>query len=112
MKIGGIENLIPLEDRVVIRPNPNEEVTSNGIIIPESATEGAVRGTVMAVGPGKYSDNGTIIPMTVEEGDEVLYGTKYFGTEVSFDGEVYLIIPHTNIFCILNRKKDKQKSKK
>ena len=104
MKIGGIDNLIPLEDRVVIRPNPNEEVTSNGIIIPESATEGAVRGTVMAVGPGKYSDNGTIIPMTVEEGDEVLYGTKYFGTECIFNGETFILVPQANIFAILKRK--------
>ena len=107
MEIGGIENIIPLEDRVIIKPSPVEEVTSSGIIIPESATEGAIRGTVIAVGPGKYTDSGFVIPMTVEVGDEVLYGTKYFGTEVSFDGESVLIIPHTNIFAILNRKNKK-----
>jgi chaperonin GroES len=104
MQIGGFENIIPLEDRVIIKPAEEEEVTSSGIIIPESTTEGAVRGTVMAVGPGKYSENGTVIPITVKVGDEVLYGTKYFGTECIFDGEKVLVIPHTNIFAILKRK--------
>lgn len=104
MQIGGFEQIIPLEDRIIIRPAEQEEVTTAGIIIPESVAEGATRGTVLAVGPGKYSDAGTIIPITVKVGDEVLYGTKYFGTECIFDGERVLIIPHTNIFAILKRK--------
>jgi len=102
--MGGFEEIIPLEDRVIIRPSEEEEVTSSGIIIPESVAEGAVRGVVLAVGPGKYSEQGTIIPITVKVGDEVLYGTKYFGTECILDGEKVLIIPHTNIFAILKRK--------
>lgn len=104
MQIGGFDQIIPLEDRVIIRPAEQEEVTTSGIIIPESVADGAVRGTVLAVGPGKYSEAGTIIPITVKVGDEVLYGTKYFGTECIFDGERVLIIPHTNIFAILKRK--------
>ena len=96
--------MIPLEDRVLIRPQEAEEVTSFGIIIPDTATEGSVRGTVVAVGPGKYSENGTLIPLTVKVGDEVLYGTKYFGTECIFDGETFILVPHGNLFAILKRK--------
>lgn len=106
MEIGGLKEVIPLEDRVLIRPQEAEEVTSSGIIIPDSATEGAVRGTVVAVGPGKYSENGTLIPLTVKVGDEVLYGTKYFGTECIFDGETFILVPHGNLFAILKRKEE------
>jgi len=104
MEIGGLKEVIPLEDRVLIRPQEAEEVTSFGIIIPDTATEGSVRGTVVAVGPGKYSENGTLIPLTVKVGDEVLYGTKYFGTECIFDGETFILVPHGNLFAILKRK--------
>jgi|SanBayMetagenome_1026888.scaffolds.fasta_scaffold11734_2 chaperonin GroES len=106
MEIGGLKEVIPLEDRVLIRPQEAEEITSSGIIIPDSATEGAVRGTVVAVGPGKYSENGTLIPLTVKVGDEVLYGTKYFGTECIFDGETFILVPHGNLFAILKRKEE------
>jgi chaperonin GroES len=104
MEIGGFEEVIPLDDRVLIRPQEVEEVTSAGIIIPDAATEGAVRGTVVAVGGGKYADNGTLIPLTIKLGDEVLYGTKYFGTECIFNGETFVLIPQGNIFAILKRK--------
>ena len=104
MEIGGLKEVIPLEDRVLIRPQEAEEVTSFGIIITDTATEGSVRGTVVAVGPGKYSENGTLIPLTVKVGDEVLYGTKYFGTECIFDGETFILVPHGNLFAILKRK--------
>jgi len=106
MEIGGLKEVIPLEDRVLIKPQEAEEVTSSGIIIPDTATEGAVRGTVVAVGPGKYSENGTLIPLTVKVGDEVLYGTKYFGTECIFDGETFILVPHGNLFAILKRKEE------
>lgn len=106
MEIGGLKEVIPLEDRVLIKPQEAEEVTSSGIIIPDTATEGAVRGKVVAVGPGKYSDNGTLIPLTVKVGDEVLYGTKYFGTECIFDGETFILVPHGNLFAILKRKEE------
>ena len=103
MKLGGFTEVLPLEDRVLIRPSEKEEVTTTGIIIPDSATEGPVRGEVVAVGPGKYTDGGSFIPMNVSVGDEVLYATKYYGTEVSFDGESVIIIPQTNILAVLKR---------
>jgi len=103
MEIGGFTEVIPLEDRVIIRPSEKEEVTTTGIIIPDSATEGPIRGEVIAVGPGKYTEGGTLIPMNVSVGDEVLYGTKYYGTEVSFDGQSVVIIPQTNILAVLRR---------
>ncbi len=106
MEIGGLKEVIPLEDRILIKPQEAEEVTSSGIIIPDAVSEGAVRGKVVAVGPGKYSENGTLIPLTVKVGDEVLYGTKYFGTECIFDGERFILVPHGNIFAILNRKEE------
>ena len=108
MELGGFKDVLPLEDRVIIRPSEIEEVTTSGIIIPDSETEGPVRGTVLAVGPGKYTDNGTLIPMNLSVGDEVLYGTKYYGTEVNLDGEVVIIIPQTNIFAILRRKEENE----
>lgn len=108
MEIGGFEEIIPLEDRVIVRPREEEEITSAGIIIPESVAEGAVRGTVIAVGPGKYTESGQIIPMMLKVGDEVLYGTKYFGTECIFNGESVIVIPQTNIFAILKPKQSEE----
>ena len=68
--------LRPLLDNVVIKPSKKEEVTTGGIIIPDTGTEGPVRGEVIAVGPGNYTEKGEYIPMNVSVGDEVLYGTK------------------------------------
>lgn len=106
MEIGGYYDIQPLDDRVIIRPAEVEEVTSSGIIIPEDGAEGPVRGTVIAVGPGKHDERGNLIKMTVQVGDEVLYGTKYYGTEVNINGEVVILIPQQNIFAILTRKED------
>jgi chaperonin GroES len=105
MEIGGFSEVIPLEDRVIIRPSQKEEVTTSGIIIPDSGTEGPVRGEVIAVGPGKYTEMGTHIPMNVSVGDDVLYGTKYYGTEVNINGEVVIILPQTNILAIFKKSK-------
>ncbi len=106
MEIGGYYDVLPLEDRVIIRPSEVEEVTSHGIIIPEDGAEGPVRGHVIAVGPGKHDEKGNHIKMTVKVGDEVLYGTKYYGTEVNINGEVVILIPQGNIFAVLVRKED------
>ena len=103
MEIGGYYDILPLEDRVIIRPSEQEEVTSSGIIIPEDGTDGPVRGHVIAVGPGKHDDKGNLIPMSVKVGDEVLYGTKYYGTEVNLNGELVIIIPQTNVLAILKK---------
>lgn len=89
----------PLGDRVLVSADVAEETTSSGIIIPDTAKEKPQQGTVVAVGPGKV-ENGNKIDMTVKEGDKVLYG-KYAGTEVTLDGEEYLIMRESDIVGIL-----------
>lgn len=90
----------PLSDRVLVQPEPAEEKTSSGIIIPDTAKEKPQEGTVVAAGPGKV-ENGTKIDMSVKEGDKVLYG-KYSGTEVTLDGEDYLIMRESDILGIVS----------
>jgi len=90
----------PLADRVVIKPSPAEEKSRGGIILPDTAKEKPVIGEVVAVGPGKVSDEGKTVPMEVRVGDKVLYG-KYSGTEVTVDGEEYLIMREADIFAIV-----------
>ena len=83
-------NLKPLADRVVVEPAPAEDKSAGGIILPDTAQEKPQQGTVVASGPGKVSDSGSLIEMTVKEGDKVLYG-KYSGSEVAFDGTDYIL---------------------
>jgi chaperonin GroES len=90
----------PLGDRVLIQADVAEEVTSSGLYIPDTAKEKPQQGTVIAVGPGKV-ENGTKVDMTVSEGDKVLYG-KYAGTEVTIDGNEYLIMRESDIVGILS----------
>ena len=90
----------PLADRVVVKPSPAEEKTKGGIILPDTAKEKPVMGEVVAVGPGKVSDDGKKIAPEVKVGDKVLYG-KYSGTEVTLDGEEYLIMREADIFAIV-----------
>lgn len=87
--------LKPLADRVLIQPTPAEETTLAGIIIPDSAKEKPLRGTVLAVGNGTKDEE-----MILKEGDNVLYG-KYAGTEIELDGEKYLIMRQTDVLAIL-----------
>ena len=93
-------NVKPLEDRVILKPMEAEEKTSGGIIIPDNAKEKPQKGEVIAVGPGKVSDKGQKITMTLKEGDKVLYG-KYSGTEVTVDGTDYLIVRESDVLAIL-----------
>ncbi len=88
-------NIKPLADRVLIKPTPAEETTLSGIIIPDSAKEKPLRGTVLATGNGTKDEE-----MVVKENDEVLYG-KYAGTEIEFEGEKYLIMRQSDILAIL-----------
>ncbi len=88
-------NVKPLSDRVVIEPQEAEEVTSSGIIIPDSAKEKPQKGTVVAVGPGIGDEK-----MQVKKGDLVLYG-KYTGTELSIDGKDFLIMQESEILAIV-----------
>ncbi|MCX7735954.1 MAG: co-chaperone GroES [Candidatus Kapabacteria bacterium] len=94
-------NLTPLHDRVIVKPSQPEEVTKGGIIIPDTAKEKPMQGQVIAVGKGKVGDDGKLIEMQVKVGDKVLYG-KYSGTEVTIDGEEYLIMRENDIFAIIN----------
>jgi chaperonin GroES len=93
-------NLTPLADRVVIKPQEAEEKTKGGIILPDTAKEKPIEGTVVAVGAGKVSDDGKTIAPAVKVGDKVLYG-KYSGTEVTVDGVDYLIMRESDIFAII-----------
>lgn len=90
----------PLSDRVVIKPAQAEEKTKGGIILPDTAKEKPVIGEIVAVGPGKVSDDGKKIPMELKVGDKVLYG-KYSGTEVTVEGDEYLIMREADIFAIV-----------
>lgn len=85
----------PLADRVLVEPAPAETKTSGGIIIPDTAKEKPMRGKIIAVGNGKPDE-----PMTVKVGDTVLYG-KYAGTELSIDGNDYLIMKESDIYAII-----------
>ena len=90
----------PLADRVVIKPLPAEEKTKGGIFLPDTAKEKPVIGEIVAVGPGRKSDDGTTIALEVKVGDRVLYG-KYSGTETTVDGQEYLILRESDIFAVL-----------
>ena len=90
----------PLSDRVIVKAEAAEEKTASGIILPDTAKEKPQEGKVVAVGPGRISDSGNAIKMTVKVGDKVLYG-KYSGTEVTVGNEEYLIMKENDIFAIL-----------
>lgn len=85
----------PLADRVLIEPTPAEETTMSGIIIPDSAKEKPLKGTVLATGKGTKDEE-----MVLAEGDTVLYG-KYAGTEIELEGKKYLIMRQSDVLAIL-----------
>ncbi|MBC8345063.1 MAG: co-chaperone GroES [Candidatus Marinimicrobia bacterium] len=93
-------NIKPLADRVVVESAPAEEMSTGGIILPDTAQEKPQQGTIVATGPGKVSDAGTTIAMEVKKGDKILYG-KYSGTEFAFEGTDYLIMRESDILAIL-----------
>jgi chaperonin GroES len=90
----------PLADRIVVKPAEAEQKTSSGLFIPDNAKEKPMQGKVVAVGPGRKNDKGEIVPMEVKVGDVVLYG-KYSGTEVTVDGENYLIVKEPDVIATL-----------
>jgi len=94
--------LKPLADRVVVKPAEAEEKTAGGIILPDTAKEKPVEGTIVAIGPGKVADDGKLVKPEVKVGDKVLYG-KYSGTEVTINGQEYLIMRESDIFGILGK---------
>ena len=87
-------NFKPLADRVLVEPAPAEQKTASGIIIPDTAKEKPLRGTVIAAGSGKKDE-----PMSVKVGDSVLYG-QYAGTEIKIDGSTYLIMRESDVYGI------------
>ena len=90
----------PLADRVLVKPQEEAEVKKGGIIIPDTAKEKPQQGEVIAIGPGKVAESGQKVPMEVKKGDTILYG-KYSGTEVTIDGEDYLIMRESDILAIV-----------
>ena len=96
-------NLKPLEDRIVVRPNESEETTASGIVIPDTAKEKPQQGEVLAVGPGRRSEqSGEIIPLDIKVGDTVVY-SKYGGTEYILDGEDVLILTSRDVLAIASK---------
>jgi chaperonin GroES len=90
--------LIPLADKLVLRPIVQEEVLSSGIVIPDTAKEKPNQGEVIAVGPGRRDDEGKIIPMDVRVGDRVLYA-KYTGQEIKVENEELIVLKETDLLC-------------
>jgi chaperonin GroES len=96
-------NLKPLDDRIVVKPNEAEERTASGLVIPDTAKEKPQQGSVLAVGPGRWSDDeGKHFPLGINTGDTVLY-SKYGGTEVTIDGEDLLILSSRDVLAIVEK---------
>jgi chaperonin GroES len=95
--------LKPLEDRIVVRPSEAEEKTASGLVIPDTAKEKPQQGEVLAVGPGRRSEqSGDLIPLDVQVGDTVVY-SKYGGTEITVDGEDLLILSARDVLAITQK---------
>ena len=93
-------NMKPLDDRLVVKPLEQEEITPSGIVLPETAKEKPQKGEVMAVGPGARDEDGKRIPMELKTGDKVLFA-KYAGTEIKVEGEKLLILRESDILAVL-----------
>jgi chaperonin GroES len=101
-------NMQPLDDRIVVRPSESEETTASGLVIPDTAKEKPQQGEVLAVGPGRRSDNtGELIPMDVGVGDIVVY-SKYGGTEITIEGEDLLILTSRDVLAKVGGKAKKK----
>ncbi|MCA1727413.1 MAG: co-chaperone GroES [Actinobacteria bacterium] len=96
-------SLEPLEDRIVVRPGEEEETTVSGIVIPDTAKEKPQEGEVVAVGPGRFNEDGDgRVPLDVKVGDKVIY-SKYGGTEVKVEGDEYLILSARDVLAIIKK---------
>ena len=93
-------NIRPLQDRVVVRRTEEETKSAGGIVLPGSATEKPSQGEVLAVGPGKQLDNGSVQPVALKAGDKVLFG-QYAGNTVKIDGEELLIMNESEVFGVV-----------
>ena len=90
--------LVPLADKLVLRPVVQEEVLSSGIVIPDTAREKPNQGEVVAVGPGRRDEQGKLVPMEINVGDRVLYA-KYTGQEIKVENEELIVLKETDILC-------------
>jgi chaperonin GroES len=104
-------DLQPLGDRLIVEPLEEEETTSSGIVLPDTAKEKPQRGRVLAVGPGGRNDRGELIPLEVAEGDEIIY-SKYGGTEVKLGTDDYLILRESDVLAKVAGTGSKARSKK
>ena len=92
----------PLEDRIVVRPLEAEQTTASGLVIPDTAKEKPQEGEVLAVGAGRFDDNGKRVPVDVSVGDRVLY-SKYGGTEVKYNNEEYLVLSARDVLAVIEK---------
>lgn len=90
----------PLGDRILVQPDTKEEVTRSGLVLPDTAKEKPMEGTVISVGPGRVLDSGERLPMEVKKGQKILFA-KYAGTEVKLDNEEYLVISEKDVLAIV-----------
>jgi chaperonin GroES len=97
------KSIQPLSDRILVKRAREEEKSKGGIVIPDTAKEKPAKGTIFKVGPGKHLKSGKIQPMTLKEGDIVLFG-KYAGTEIKLDGEDFLIMREEDILAVCEEK--------
>ena len=106
-------DLQPLGDRLIVEVLEEEETTTCGIVLPDTAKEKPQRGKVLAVGPGSRNDEGSIIPMEIAEGDEIIF-SKYGGTEIKVGNEEYLILRASDVLAkvVGSTSKAKGKAKK
>jgi chaperonin GroES len=93
-------NLQPLHDRIIVKAAKPEEITKGGIIIPDTVKEKPMQGEIIAIGSGKITEEGKVLPLTLKPGDKVLYG-KYSGTEVTIDGDEFLMMREADVFAII-----------
>jgi len=93
-------NLKPLDDRIVVKPDDAEATTASGLVIPDTAKEKPQQGQVVAVGTGRRSESGDLIPMDVSDGDTVVY-SKYGGTEITIEGDDLLILSARDVLAIV-----------
>ncbi|CAM3134060.1 chaperonin GroES [Lactobacillus bombicola] len=100
LNLGGTNVLQPIGDRVIVKVKEEEEKTVGGIVLASNAKQKPTEGEVVAVGAGSYAENGSKIPMTVAEGDIVLYD-KYSGTDVNYEGEKYLVLHEKDILAVV-----------
>src|ERR1700722_14571133 len=96
-------NIKPLEDKILVQANEAETTTASGLVIPDTAKEKPQEGKVVAVGPGRWDEDGSKrIPLDVSKGDTVIY-SKYGGTEIKYNGEEYLILSARDVLAVVDK---------